>query len=128
VPPARGPAGGRPIIATALAAGVGDARQFRCGRDLAAWIGLVPRQHSSGGRPKLLGIGAGGNRYLRKQLIQGARSVLPHLGARDDRRSRGLRGVLDRRGSNRAAVAALANKTARIAWVLMARGEAYRPA
>ena len=116
-----------PIVATALAAGVGDARQFRCGRDLAAWIGLVPRQHSSGGRPRLLGIGAGGNRYLRKQLIQGARSVLPHLGAKDDGRSRWLRGVLDRRGSHRAAVA-LANKTARIAWVLMARGEAYRAA
>jgi transposase len=116
-----------PIIATALVASVGDARQFRCGRDLAAWIGLVPRQHSSGGRPKLLGIGAGGNHYLRKQLIQGARSVLPHLGAKADRRSRWLRGVRDRRGSNRAVVA-LANKTARIAWVLMARGEVYRAA
>jgi transposase len=65
-----------PIIATALVASVGDGRQFRRGRDLAAWIGLVPRQHSTGGRPKLLGIGAGGNHYLRKQLIQGARSVL----------------------------------------------------
>ena len=116
-----------PIIATALVAGVGDARQFRCGRDLAAWIGLVPRQHSSGGRPKLLGIGAGGNHYLRKQLIQGARAVLPRLEAKDDRRSRWLGGVLERRGSNRAVVA-LANKTARIAWVLMARGETYRAA
>jgi transposase len=116
-----------PIVATALVAGVGDARQFRCGRDLAAWIGLVPRQHSSGGRPKLLGIGAGGNRYLRKQLVQGARAVLPRLGGKDDGRSRWLKGVLDRRGSGRAAVA-LANKTARIAWVLMARGEAYRAA
>jgi transposase len=116
-----------PIIATALVASVGDGRQFRRGRDLAAWIGLVPRQHSTGGRPKLLGIGAGGNHYLRKQLVQGARSVLPHLGSKDDGRSRWLRGVLDRRGSNRAAVA-LANKTARIAWVLMARGESYRAA
>jgi transposase len=116
-----------PIIATALVAGVGDARQFRCGRDLAAWIGLVPRQHSSGGRPKLLGSGGGGNRYLRKQLIQGARSVLPRLGSKDDGRSRWLKAVLERRGSNRAVVA-LANKTARIAWVLMARGEAYRAA
>jgi transposase len=116
-----------PIVATALVASVGDGRQFRRGRDLAAWIGLVPRQHSTGGRPKLLGIGAGGNHYLRKQLIQGARSVLPHLGSKDDGRSRWLRGVLDRRGSNRAAVA-LANKTARIAWVLMARGEVYRAA
>jgi transposase len=116
-----------PIIATALVASVGDARQFRCGRDLAAWIGLVPRQHSSGGRPKLLGIGAGGNRYLRKQLIQGARAVLPRLGGKDDGRSRWLKAVLERRGSNRAVVA-LANKTARVAWVLMARGEAYRAA
>jgi transposase len=116
-----------PIIATALVASVGDARQFRCGRDLAAWIGLVPRQHSSGGRPKLLGIGSGGNHYLRKQLIQGARSVLPHIASKDDGRSRWLKGVLERRGSNRAVVA-LANKTARVAWVLMARGEAYRAA
>jgi transposase len=116
-----------PIVATALVAGVGDARQFRCGRDLAAWIGLVPRQHSSGGRSKLLGIGAGGNRYLRKQLIQGARAVLPRLGGKDDGRSRWLKAVLERRGPNRAVVA-LANKTARVAWVLMARGEAYRAA
>jgi transposase len=116
-----------PIIATALVAGVGDARQFRCGRDLAAWIGLVPRQHSSGGRPKLLGIGAGGNHYLRKQLIHGARAVLLRLGARDDGRSQWLKALVDRRGVNRAVVA-LANKTARIAWVLLARGETYRAA
>jgi transposase len=116
-----------PLVATALVASVGEARQFRCGRDLSAWIGLVPRQHSSGGRPKLLSIGAGGNHYLRKRLIQGARSGLPRLGAKDDGRSRWLRGVLERRGSNRAVVA-LATKTARIAWVLLARGEAYRAA
>ncbi len=136
-----------PIVATALVAGVGDARQFRRGRDLAAWVGLVPRQRSSGGRSKLLGIGAGGNRYLREQLIQGARSVLPRLGGKDDGRSRWLKAVLERRGPNRAVVA-LANKTARVAprasvdarscgdgsaaccgrWVLMARGEAYRAA
>lgn len=114
-----------PIIATALVASVGDARQFRCGRDLSAWIGLVPRQYSSGGKPKLLGIGGQGNRYLRKQLIQGARSVLMHLAGKTDRRSQWLGAVRDRRGFNRAAVA-LANKTARIAWVLMARGETYR--
>jgi transposase len=116
-----------PIIATALVAGVGDARQFRCGRDLAAWIGLVPRQYSSGGRPKLLGIGAGGNGYLRKQLIHGARAVLLHLGGKDDRRSQWLKALIERRGVNRAVVA-LANKTARIAWALLARGEAYQPA
>jgi transposase len=116
-----------PIVATALVASVGDARQFRCGRDLSAWIGLVPRQYSSGGKPRLLGIGGQGNRYLRKQLIQGARSVLMHLAGKTDRRTQWLRAVLDRRGFNRAAVA-LANKTARIAWVLMARGETYRVA
>jgi transposase len=148
VPSARSPARGRPDRRHGpLVASVGDARQFRCGRDLAAWIGLVPRQHSSGGRPKLLGIGgAGGNRYLRQQLVQGARSVLPHLGVKDDGRSRWLKAALERRGSNRAVVA-LANQTARIAppaalppaaaqsdrqlccrWVLMARGEACRAA
>jgi transposase len=116
-----------PIIATALVAAVGDARQFRCGRDLAAWIGLVPRQHSSGGRTKLLGIGPGGHGYLRKQLIHGARAVLLHLGARGDRRSQWLKALVERRGVNRAVVA-LANKTARIAWVLLARGETYRAA
>jgi transposase len=78
-------------------------------------------------KPRLLGIGGQGNRYLRKQLIQGARSVLMHLAGKTDRRTQWLRAVLDRRGFNRAAVA-LANKTARIAWVLMARGETYRMA
>jgi transposase len=101
-----------PIVATALVASVGDARQFRCGRNLSAWIGLVPRQYSSGG--KLLGIGGQGNRFLRKQLIQGARSVLMRLAGKTDRRTQWLGAVLDRRGFNRAAVA-LANKTARIA-------------
>lgn len=116
-----------PIVATALVASVGDAHRFRCGRDLSAWIGLVPRQYSSGGKPKLLGIGGRGNPYLRKQLIQGARAVVMHLAAKTDRRSQWLGAVRDRRGFNRAAVA-LANKTARIAWVLMARGETYRTA
>ena len=116
-----------PIIATALVASAGDARQFRCGRDLSAWVGLVPRQYSSGGKPKLLGIGGRGNRYLREQLIQGARSVLIHLSGKSDRRSQWLGAVRDRRGFNRAAVA-LANKTARIAWVLMARAKTYRTA
>jgi transposase len=116
-----------PIVATALVASVGDARQFRCGRDLSAWIGLVPRQYSSGGKPKLLGIGGQGNRDLRKQLFQGARSVLMHLAGKTNRRTQWLRAVLDRRGVNRTAVA-LADKTARRAWVLMARGETYRMA
>ena len=116
-----------PVVATALVAGGGDGRQFRCGRARAAWIGLVPRQHSSGGRPKLLGIGAGGNGYPRKQLIRGARAVLLRLGAKDDRRSRWLQALIERRGVNRAVVA-LANKTARIAWALLARGETYRAA
>ena len=81
----------------------------------------------SGGRPKLLGGGAGGNGYLRKQLIHGARAVLLRLGAKDDGRSRWLKALIERRGVNRAVVA-LADKTARIAWVLLARGETYRAA
>jgi transposase len=67
------------INATALVAAVGNARAFRRGRDMAAWLGLTPRQMTTGGKPRLLGIGKRGNRYLRKNLIHGARAVLPYL-------------------------------------------------
>jgi transposase len=68
-----------PIVATALVASVGDGKQFRNGRELAAWVGLVPRQHSSGGKPRLLGISRSANRYLRKQMVHGARGVMRWL-------------------------------------------------
>lgn len=116
-----------PIIATALVAAVDDGRHFRSGRELAAWIGLVPRQYTTGGKPRLGGIGQRANHYLRRQMIHGARAVVSRLANRDDRRSQWLKALVARRGINRAIVA-LANKTARIAWVVLARQEKYAAA
>jgi transposase len=116
-----------PLTATALVAAVGEASTFKNGREFAAWLGLVPRQHSTGGKPLLLGISKRGDRYLRKLLIHGARAVVRTVEGKQDVRSRWLQGLIVRRGKNRAGVAQ-ANKTARIAWVLLAKGERYRPA
>jgi transposase len=113
-----------PITATALAASVGDGRQFRHGRDLAAWLGLPPGQHSSGGKDRLLGMSKRGDRYLRTLLIHGARAVIQTAANKTDPRSRWIVGVVTRRHKNVAAVA-LANKNARIAWALIVRGGAY---
>jgi len=116
-----------PVVATAIVAAVNDGRQFRSGREMAAWIGLVPRQYSTGGKPRLGGIGRRANHYLRRQLIHGARAVvcrLPKSPKHDDRRSIWLNALAARRGFNRTIVA-LANKTARIAWVLLTRKEEY---
>ena len=107
--------------ATALVAAVGDASQFRNGRELAAWLGLVPRQHTTGGRPRLLGISKRGDRYLRTLLIHGGRAALQQAPRHSDRRSAWVLGVAERRNRNVAAVA-LANKNARAAWALL-RGE-----
>jgi transposase len=114
-----------PLTATALVAAVGDARGFKNGRQLAAWLGLVPKQHSTGGTPTLLGISKRGNSDVRKLLIHGARAVLRHLKGNTDVWSRWLQGVEHRRGTNRACVVH-ANKVARVAWVLLARGETSR--
>ena len=116
-----------PVVATALVASVGDARQFRSGRELAAWIGLVPRQHSTGGRSHLRGVGRRANHYLRRQLVHGARAVALRLAAKTDPRSRWFQAVIDRRGFNKGIVA-MANKTARIVWAMLVRKENYRPA
>jgi transposase len=113
-----------PVIATALVAAVDDGRHFRSGRELAAWIGLVPRQYTTGGKPRLGGIGRRANHYLRRQMIHGARAVMFRLTKHDDRRSQWLKGLAARRGFNRTVVA-LANKTARVAWVLLTRKEDY---
>ena len=120
-------AGIGPINATALVAAVGDASAFRRARDLAAWLGLVPRQATTGGRAKLLGITKRGSRYLRKNLIHGARAVLPRLAATDTRLGRWLRGLLARAHKN-TVVVALANKLARIVWAVLARGRTYAAA
>ncbi len=116
-----------PLTATAFVAAVGDATTFKHGRQLAAWLGLVPRQHPSGGKPTLLGISKGGQTSLRKLLIHGARAVIRTVERKTAARSRGLQKVKARRGTNRACVAH-ANKTARMAWVLLAKGEPYRRA
>lgn len=116
-----------PLTATAMVAGVADPTAFKNGRQLAAWLGLVPRQHSSGGKTVLLGISKRGDRYLRTLLVHGARAVLYRVEGKEDARSRWLQGLKHRRGINRACVA-LANKNARILWALMARGDTYRPA
>ena len=116
-----------PLIATALVADVGEATTFKTGREFAAWLGLVPWQHSTGGKPLLLGISKRGDRYLRKLLIHGARAVVRTVEGKQDGRSRWLQGLIVRQGKHRAGVAQ-ANKTARIAWVVVAKGERYRPA
>jgi transposase len=107
------------LSATALVAAVGDRRCFKNGRQFAAWLGLVPKQQSSGGRSRLLGISKRGDSYLRTLLIHGARAVLARASKKEDPRSRWLRKLRERRHPNVAAVA-LANKNARIAWALLA--------
>lgn len=116
-----------PVIATALVASIGDGRQFKNGRELAAWIGLVPRQRSSGGKIRLVGIGKRAHRYLRNLLIHGGRAVLRFARGRTDPRSRWLSTLETRRGRN-CAIVAQANKTARIAWAALARGEPFQVA
>jgi len=113
-----------PLTATAMVAAVSDVTYFQNGRQFAAWIGLVPRQHSTGGKPRLLGISKRGDVYLRTLLIHGARATLRWIGLKTDRRSQWVRGLIDRRGKNKAAVA-LANKNARIAWVLLKTDAVY---
>ena len=115
-----------PIIATAMIATVGDARQFRNGRQMSASIGLTPKQHSSGGKERMLGISKRGDAYLRSLLIHGARAVMRTARAKDDPLSWVIR-IADRRHPNVAAVA-LANKTTRIAWAMLSRETNYQPA
>lgn len=116
-----------PVSASALVAAVGDARQFASGRDMAAWIGLVPSQHSSGGKERLGHISKRGDTYLRTLLIHGARAALNASGGKEDARSRWAQALAARRNRNVAAVA-LANKNARIAWAVLSREETYRGA
>jgi transposase len=116
-----------PVNATALVAAVGDASAFGRAGDLAAWLGLVPKQAATGGKPKLLGITKRGSRYLRKNLIHGARAVMPRLAATNTQLGHWLRGLLARAHKN-TAVVALANKLARIVWAVLARGRPYEAA
>lgn len=113
------------ITATAIFAAVGDPKVFKNGREFAAWLGLTPRQHSTGGKSILLGISKKGDSYIRKNLVHGCRSVINWSSKKDNKRSRWINDKVERRGKNKATVA-LANKNARIIWALMAKGEEYR--
>jgi transposase len=113
------------LTATALVAAVSDAAEFKNGRQFAAWLGLVPRQHSTGGKERLLGISKRGDSYLRTLLVHGARSCLRWVGRKRDRRSQWVQALMERRGWNRAAVA-LANKNARVAWVVLSTEQVYQ--
>ena len=114
-----------PITASALVATIGDAKSFDNGRQVAAWLGLVPRQHSSGGKQNLLGISKRGDTYVRTLLIHGARSVIQWETRKRPDACSWINGVLGRRNKNVAAVA-LANKNARIVWALMAHEREFR--
>lgn len=116
-----------PVIATALVATVPDATRFHSGRHLAAWLGLVPAQHSTGGKPRPLGLSKRGDAYLRRQLMHGARALVRTARGRPGRLGAWIDGLLARRPFN-VVVAAVANKLARIVWALLCRGEAYRAA
>ena len=114
------------LTATAFVATVAHAAQFKNGRQCAAWLGLVPKQDSTGGKPRLLGISKRGDVYLRTLLVHGARSAMRHTPKRDDPKSRWVEQIRKRRGENIAAVA-LAAKHARILWALMVQGESSAP-
>jgi len=115
-----------PVTATALVAAIGNGSAFRKGRDLAAWVGMVPREYSTGGKQKLLGISKHGNSYLRRLFVQGARTVMQHR----IKQAPGLRCWLDQllaRAHQNVAIVALANKLLRTAWAVLCKNETYRP-
>ncbi len=115
------------LTATALMASIGDAQVFKNGREMSAFIGLVPKQHSSGGKTKLLGISKRGDRYLRCLLIHGARAVISRSKNLPKKKAQWLADLIERRGKNRATVA-LANKNVRTMWAMMAHDEYYSAA
>ena len=114
-----------PVIATAMVATVVDARLFCSGRSFAAWLGLTPRQHATGGRERLLGISKRGDGYLRRQLMHGARSLVRVAAGREHQPWAWINGLCGRRPFN-VVVAAVANKLARMICAMLSRGESYR--
>jgi transposase len=116
-----------PVIATAMVATVGNAKLFSSGRSFAAWLGLRPRQHATGGKERLLGISKRGDGYLRRQLMHGARSLVRLAQGREGHPWAWINALLARRPFN-VVVAAVANKLARMIWAMLSRGEAYRAA
>ncbi len=115
-----------PLVSTAMVAAVGNGAAFRKGRDFAAWLGLVPRQHSTGGKTTLLGISKRGSIYLRRMFIHGARAVLLRLKYDTGRFGQWVHELAARAPRNKVIVA-IANKLARIAWAVLARGQDYQP-
>jgi transposase len=116
-----------PKTATAMIAAIGDGSDFKNGRHLAAWLGLVPRQHSSGDRRIMMGISKRGSQHLRTLLVHGARAVVRTAARKTDPRSIWVNDLRERRGHNRATVA-VANKNARVIWAVLRTGEPYRAA
>jgi transposase len=116
-----------PKTATAIVAAVGEGAEFKNGRHLAAWLGLVPRQHSSGDRQVMMGISKRGDQHLRSLLVHGARSVVRTATGKNNAMNKWINQLLERRGFNRTTVA-VANKNARIIWAVLRTGEAYRAA
>lgn len=114
-----------PVTASAAVATIGDAKMFKNGREVSAWLGLTPKQHSSGNTIKLSGISKRGDRYIRSLLIHGARAVIRCCDKKTDKRSLWAADKKIRCGNNKAAVA-LANKNARIIWAILMTGECYR--
>ena len=115
-----------PITATATVAAIGNGAAFKKGRGFAAWLGVVPGEHSTGGKQKLTGTSRRGNKYLRKLFVQGAHSVLLQRTKQTSALSLWLAHLASRKRPQVATVA-LANKMARMAWVVLYKGEAYRP-
>jgi transposase len=114
-----------PVTATALVAAIGNGAAFTKGRDLAAWVGMVPREYTTGGKQKLLGISKRGNSYLRRLFVQGARSVMMHRNKQPIAVSSWLAQLIGRSHQN-VAIVALANKMLRMAWAVLSRNETYR--
>ena len=114
-----------PMLATALVASVADPKAFRSGRNFSAWIGLVPKQHSSGGKDRLGSISKQGDRYLRSLFVAGALAVIRYAKIHGTKHRPWLTSLLTRRPTKVAAIA-LANKIARMAWAMMAKGERYK--
>lgn len=114
------------IAATAIAATVTDPDQFRSGRQFAAWLGLTPQQHSTGGKVRLSGISKQGDRYLRRLLVVGATAVMRHARKNPTPMADWVNGLMDKKPFRLVSVA-LANKLARIAWAILVRGQTYRP-
>ncbi|WP_395344265.1 IS110 family transposase [Ningiella sp. W23] len=114
------------LCASALSSAIGDGKTYKKGRDFTASIGLTPRQHSTGGKPKLLGISKRGDGYLRKLLVHGARAVIRHAHRHNDALSQWLMKLTSTKHVNIVTVA-LANKTARVAWAIVNNNDSYRP-